>query len=142
MVSREIMWKTPAHAKTNPQNSSLFLVETEIKNSVAVALLVVEGSGEVHAGAESERIRIEHWLILAQQLVVVAESPGSVAARGIKARDALRARGYRLWGKPVGGIDGPIVVLVDQVGLCIVFLFWQSQQAARYNGEKQPNIPS
>lgn len=63
--------------------------------SSGVVLFVIEWRREMHTGAESKWIRIQHGLILSQQLVGISEvSGGSVpAGRRGEPGQVMRGRG-------------------------------------------------
>lgn len=92
-----------------------------------VVLLVVEGCREVHAGAEPKWIGVQHGFVLSQQLVGISEvSGGSVSAgRRIEPGQIMGARGHGLRCEPgyIVCIDGAVVLFVNEICLCIVFLF-------------------
>lgn len=91
-----------------------------------IVLFVVERCREVHASTQPEWICVQHGLVLSHELIGIAVVSGRSILRWIVARHVVRARGYRLWGeaRDVRGIDGAVMVIINEIGLCVVLLFW------------------
>ena len=90
-------------------------------------MLIIERGREVHAGTEPEGICIQHWLVRAHEMICSAEIAGRSFCRGLIEPGHIMGAGCNGLGceaRDVGCGCGSVVLVVDHVGLGVVFLFW------------------
>jgi hypothetical protein len=91
-----------------------------------IVLFVIEWRREVHTGTQPEWICVQHGLILSHELIGTAIVSGRSIRRWIVSRHVVRTRGHRLRceARDIRGIHRAIVIIVNEIGLCVVLLFW------------------